>query len=89
MVPQSTPMACRWVGSFEVQDLYNVAVYRAPSESFALMFTLDGNVRVDALEAGAKGTGLAAQLSKLAVAHLGHTTLEWRETTKLLRACFE
>jgi len=89
MAPQSTVLGADWVGSFEIKPLYNVAVYRAPSESFALMFTLDGNVRVDALEAGAKGTGLAAQLSKLAVAHLGHTTLEWRETTKLLRACFE
>lgn len=89
MAPQSTVLGADWVGSFEVKPLYNVAVYRAPSESFALMFTLDGNVRVDALEAGAKGTGLAAQLSKLAVAHLGYTTLEWRETTKLLRACFE
>lgn len=89
MAPQSTVLGADWVGSFEIKPLYNVAVYRAPSESFSLMFTLDGNVSVDAVEAGAKGTGLAAQLSKLAVAHLGHTTPEWVETTKLLRACFE
>lgn len=89
MAPQSTVLGADWVGSFEVKPLYNLAVYRSPSENFALMFTVDGNVRLDAVEAGAKGSGLAAKLSKLAVGRLGHTTSEWAETTELLRACFE
>ena len=89
MAPQSTPLACRWVGSFEVQDLYNVVVYRAPATSFGLMFVVDSNVQLDAVRAGAQGVGLAAKLSKLAVTQDYHTYPEWSAVTEQLRACFE
>lgn len=89
MAPQSTPMACRWVGSFEVQDLYNVVVYRAPATSFGLLFVVDANVQLDAVRAGAQGSGLAACLSALAVQPLNEPHPQYDEICKQLRSVFE